>query len=204
MNQHSMKNTIRNTIGAAAIGFGLLSLAQSANAASIVYSVNQTFGAGSAVGTITTDGTMGTLASADIIAWSLTLNNGTNTVLVQTGANNSYAVITGGALTATSTDLIFNYSFLGTTSDFSIATPGAAPSVWGQICYTNFGNCWGPAGVGVYNVGGNGQSVYISQTGLHTIASGGTAVVPEPASLALLGLGLAGLGFSRRRKSVQG
>ena len=196
MNQYSMKNTIR----AAAIGLGLLSLAQFAYAAPIMYSVNQTFGPGSAVGTITTDGTIGTLASADIIAWSLTLNDGTNTVLVQTGANNSYAAITGGALTATSTDLIFNYSF-GTNSDFSIATPNAPPPVWGQICYTNFSNCWGPAGVGVYNVGGDGQLVYISQTGLHTIASGGTAVVPAPASLALLALGLLGLGISRRRNA---
>ena len=197
--QYSMKNAIKNVIGAAAIGLGMLSLAQFANAAPIMYSVNQTLGAGSAVGTITTDGTIGTLASADIVAWSLTLNDGTNTVLVQNGANNSYAVITGGALTATSTDLFFNFS--GPSSDFSIATPGANPAVWGQLCYTNFSNCWGPAGVGVYNVGGDGQSVYISQAGSHVIATGGTSVVPEPATLTLLGLGLAGLGFARRKKA---
>jgi hypothetical protein len=51
-----------------AVGFALAGEAQ----AQIVYNVNLAIGAGGVVGTITTDGTVGVLGAANIIAWNLT------------------------------------------------------------------------------------------------------------------------------------
>ena len=45
--------------------------------ADITYAVDETVGAGSATGFITTDGTIGILDTADILNWNLTLNDGT-------------------------------------------------------------------------------------------------------------------------------
>ena len=49
-------------------------------------------------------------------------------------------------------------------------------------------------------IAGNADSAMTSQGGRSAIFNGGTNSVPEPATIALLGVGLVGIGFSRRRK----
>lgn len=85
--------------------------------ADITYTVTEMVGGGTATGFITTDGTIGTLAQANILDWSFTLNDGTNPAFDLLGplesGSNSGVFLVGSDLTATSTQLSFNFSATG-------------------------------------------------------------------------------------------
>jgi len=83
-----------------------------AQAQGTTYIVKQLIGTGTVVGQIATDGTTGTLSTANISAWNLALSsNGAAYTL--TNANSS-VVIVGSAVTATATNLSFDYGKAGT------------------------------------------------------------------------------------------
>ena len=84
--------------------------------ASIIYDVNRTIGAGTVVGFIETDGTLGALGSGAITDWSLTLTapnlSGGSPDLI-TFATQSQTNLSGAGTTATLTELIFDFSVAG-------------------------------------------------------------------------------------------
>ncbi len=85
---------------------------------SITYEINQNpIGVfkGAVTGTLTTDGTTGTLAAANIVSWDLVVYDGSTNTYVLTGGQggNSTLALSGSALTATATQLSFNFGATG-------------------------------------------------------------------------------------------
>jgi hypothetical protein len=198
---HSRPSTTRGSVmmrgfvGIIALAIAIILASTVARADTITYNVNQAIGSASATGTITTDGTIGTLTSANIVGWNLILNDGTNiTDLVSSNSSVSFNTHdtsgTGNVdLTATSLNLMFNFSG---SDGGSLGIQGAS----GQLCYTAWSNCFGPTGVGLWNIGGDGQRPVIDETGNQVIAT----AVPEPNSLLLLGTGFLSLAGAVRRR----
>ena len=192
---------VKNGKKIAALAITLATLGvNGAYASNITYRVNQIIGPGSVTGAITTDGTIGILSAADIVGFNLILNDGSNTVdllppasvLVNKDACCSAGLPGGADLTASLTNLMFNYGGAD-NGDFVIAN-----SV-GELCYTATSNCWGPTGVGLFSVNGDGRSVYIAQSGNQIIAT----AVPEPAPWAMLLAGFFGVGAIARSRRKQ-
>ena len=89
----------------------LFTAAGIASAGTIGYSVNETAGGSSATGTITTDGTLGTLYG-NIVDWDLTITDGTNsfTATGPLSGDDSELGFAGSDLTAISSNLSFDFS----------------------------------------------------------------------------------------------
>jgi hypothetical protein len=112
-----------------------------------------------AVGTVTTDGTIGALNPSNIISFNLTLFDGSHTAILNpsTGAS-----VIGNGLSATTTSLSVDYAV---TAGFVAAN--------GQLCFSGNGNCFPGPGAGMWGVGGN--NLWVWTGGIEPIATGGTS-----------------------------
>jgi hypothetical protein len=178
--------------------FAIAAILAPAKAGNITYSFNTAVGPGSAAGFITTDGTIGTLGTANIVNWDITLNDGTNPLFTlegPTSGNNSTDLLEGSDLTASATQLIFNFS--GVDDGLFILENPSVGNDGPALCYTISGGCLGgPAGgVELVATAPEVTTVSTAMSGPQVIA--GTASAPEPGSALLLLTGMVGIGLIR-------
>jgi len=182
----------------------LISVPQ-ASAATIAYSVNITEGPNDLDGTITTDGTIGLLASSNITAWSLTISSSGAPVTLTGTPGNSVLSLTSMNLSATSTALSWNFS--GPMG--SLMFEGTGMLTGDYAAFVSFGDASG----GVFQTFILGSPRIAELTsGCQVIASTTTSATPSclattplPAALPLFvtGLGALGLlGWRRKRKAA--
>jgi PEP-CTERM motif len=205
----AMKN-LKRLVLACAWAVALSVLAEGNAHANLIYNVDRNIlGQGSIVGTIETDGTLGVLDSANVVDWTLTVKIdvlGAFTLLGPLSGNNSDLVVIGSSFTATSTDLLFDFS--NTTNDvvsFRNPSSGSAANAW---CMNGPFN--GPPGPPVDIGCGFVPPTIARETlqitsflfdpNIRDVQSVATRAVPEPGTLALFGAGLAGLAVIRYRR----
>lgn len=195
-----MKSKIRDCLAAI-----LLSGPVVAAAADITYNVDETIGAGSVVGTVTTNGTIGILKTSQVVAWDLTLtapNLAGGPSVEITNLNGSFGQYNKGGLSATATTLSFDYGGTGYgfifdgTSNFDY---WCGASIAASSC--NFET--DPAEtIGPSSSNADADAQVLSEAGVGEKVIGTVSAVPAPTTFALFSLGLVGIGIVRRQKEI--
>lgn len=171
----------------------VVGLSGAAQAVPITYDINRIVDGGSVIGTITTDGTIGTLATANVTSWSFTVFDGIASFLFDGDEN---FVIFGTAVSATVGGLFFNFDH--PTSSTMRWDEDIGSNRW--IYSLSLGTTDGSGLEQISHIGFPGAAQQFTRpTGTVLFASAQTTI-PEPAILALLPLGLGVMTLARRRK----
>ncbi len=203
-----------NRMLAAAAALGVAVGLSTAARADVVYSINQTSStpetagefavlSDTVVGTITTDGKIGALETADILGWNLELKDNIRPSLdfTLTPANSGIWFDTGDGLSATATALSFDFSKAGAVFIIQGTSPHGFSSGFNYFCFqATTGPCL------------QGETIvpdYYATDGVLATGLTGTVplkgAVPEPGAWALMLTGFGGLGAvarARRRAAV--
>jgi hypothetical protein len=151
------------------------------------------------VGSITTDGTIGVLASSNILSWNLDLIDRLNAAndVDLTNANSAIIVFSGSNLTATATGLFFNYSGTG---QFGIQEDSFFFSGQHYFCFSTgsvdclAGETITPGDVFTDGVVATGSAEPVGTQPLNQAAT------PEPSSYGLIIMSLLGASVVVKRK----
>lgn len=170
-----------------------------ANASPITYSVNRTIGIGSVTGFIETDGTLGGLTAANVVDWSLLLNDGTSTYTITGPLSGSNSVVysQGADVTASATQLLFNFS--GVDNGIFLFQQGLFSGTHYYCDATQTGACFAGETVVPISVFSSYQNA--PRSGDVVIGTAGGSAVPEPGTYGLM---LTGLGILMRKRSSLG
>jgi PEP-CTERM motif len=175
--------------------------AQVATAGPITYFVDRTVGSGTIVGSVQTDGTIGSLTANNILDWNLTINADANAatfgVLLgpSSGGNSTFRFFTTNALAATAGGLL-TFDFNGTPGVFQLGTADAAV-VWQMQAGIPFRDEL----IRESLVAGANPTQQFEVRGAVVQTLGAARAVPEPGTLTLLGCGLLGLALSSKTKT---
>ncbi len=196
-----IRNSVKRKAAlATSIALATMILGVGASSASVItYNVNQFFGGGSVVGTLTTNGNLGTINYFDITSFSLQLNGiGSSFHIASTDPT---GVIWGGGadITASLQNLKFNFS--ASDNGFLVFQDGFSSGNHYYCLAASSGACLqGQSNVPDHYI--DASAVIVPTSGQQIFA---TAAVPEPATWGLMLLGFSALGFAGyRRRAMTG